>query len=197
MTRKILILCAWMILCAAAVSAQMVTPVKWSVDSRMTSDTDGEILFSASIEEGWHLYGLSLPDGGPKPTSVTYDRLDGVELVGELTPSVAPIEKVDMVFHLKLNWWEGDVTLVQKFRLTGDKGYALAGTITYQGCNDGSCIPPTREPFDVTSQGYVADAAEEVAAEKQAASVTPVAGASQADDSKWWEPLVFPVSDGT
>lgn len=75
-----------MILCAAAVSAQMVTPVKWSVDSRMTSDTDGEILFSASIEERWHLYGLSLPDGGPKPTSVTYDRLDGVELVGELTP---------------------------------------------------------------------------------------------------------------
>lgn len=196
MTRKILTFCAWMILCAAAASAQMVAPVKWSVDSRMTSDTEGEILFSASIENGWHLYGLTLPDGGPKPTSVTYDRLDGVELVGELTPSVAPIEKVDMVFHLKLNWWEGDVTLAQKFRLTGDKGYALAGTITYQGCNDGSCIPPTREPFDVTSEGYVAAASDEAAAETQPGASASAAVTSQSDESAWWEPVVFPETDG-
>lgn len=186
-----------MILCVAAVSAQIVTPVKWSVDSRMTSDTEGEIVFKAMIEEGWHLYGLTLPDGGPKPTSVTYDRLEGVELVGDLTPSVAPVERVDMVFHLKLSWWEGDVSFVQKFRLTGSKGYAVDGTITFQGCNDGSCIPPTRETFEVTSPGYAAQPAPERSAETQGGAPASAAGARQSDESSWWQPVTFPQTDGT
>ncbi len=131
----------------SSLSAQILNPVRWEVSSEMTSPTEGVIRYSATIEPGWHLYGTTLPDGGPKATSISYDRMEGVELVGELVPSQAPVEKIDMTFNLKLNWWEGDVVLSQKFRLKdGSKGYAVAGVITFQGCNDGSCIPPTREP---------------------------------------------------
>ena len=135
-----------MIATVIAASAQILNPVTWTTSVEMTSNTEGVINYTASIEEGWHLYSTSLPDGGPNPTSVTYDLLEGVELVGELTPSRPAPETIDMVFHLKLGWWTGDVTLTQAFRLTAP-AYNIEGYISYQGCNDESCIPPTKETF--------------------------------------------------
>lgn len=77
----------------SSLSAQILNPVRWEVSSEMTSPTEGVIRYSATIEPGWHLYGTTLPDGGPKATSVSYDRMEGMELVGELVPSQAPVEK--------------------------------------------------------------------------------------------------------
>ena len=181
---------------ASTLSAQMLNPIKWTVRAEMTSSSEGVINYTASIEQGWHLYGTSLPDGGPKATAVSYIRLEGMELIGDLTPSQAPVEKMDLTFNLNLNWWEQDVTLSQRFRLKdGSKGYAVEGEITFQGCNDGSCIPPTREPFELISEGFVpaqADAAP-VSADVVASAVkqTPQ---SEAD---WWKPVVFPDNGET
>lgn len=181
---------------ASTLSAQMLNPIKWTVSAEMTSSSEGVINYTASIEQGWHLYGTSLPDGGPKATAVSYIRLEGMELIGDLTPSQAPVEKMDLTFNLNLNWWEQDVTLSQRFRLKdGSKGYAVEGEITFQGCNDGSCIPPTREPFELISEGFVpaqADAAP-VSADVVASAVkqTPQ---SEAD---WWKPVVFPDNGET
>jgi len=123
--------------------------------------------------------------------------MEGVELVGELVPSQAPVEKIDMTFNLKLNWWEGDVVLSQKFRLKdGSKGYAVAGVITFQGCNDGSCIPPTREPFEVVSEGFAGETAAEVEpAQNNEVSVASSEASSSAVD--WWKPVVFPDNGET
>ena len=181
---------------ASTLSAQMLNPIKWTVSAEMTSSSEGVINYTASIEQGWHLYGTSLPDGGPKATAVSYIRLEGMELIGDLTPSQAPVEKMELPFNLNLNWWEQDVTLSQRFRLKdGSKGYAVEGEITFQGCNDGSCIPPTREPFELISEGFVpaqADAAP-VSADVVASAVkqTPQ---SEAD---WWKPVVFPDNGET
>lgn len=181
---------------ASTLSAQMLNPIKWTVSAEMTSSSEGVISYTASIEPGWHLYGTSLPDGGPKATAVSYTRLEGMELIGELTPSQPPVEKMDLTFNLNLNWWEQDVTLSQRFRLKdGSKGYAVEGEITFQGCNDGSCIPPTREPFELISEGFVpapADAAP-VSADVVASAVKPTSQ-SEAD---WWKPVVFPDTGET
>lgn len=102
-----------------------------------------------------------------------------------------------MTFNLKLNWWEGDVVLSQKFRLKdGSKGYAVAGVITFQGCNDGSCIPPTREPFEVVSEGFAGETAAEVEpAQNNEVSVASSEASSSAVD--WWKPVVFPDNGET
>lgn len=126
----------------------------------MTSGTEGIIQFKAKIESGWHLYGTRLPEGGPRPTSFNFDTLEGVELIGDPVPSQDPIEKVDMVFHLNLSWWADDVTFTQKFKITDSNGaYKIAGTISFQGCNDSSCMAPTKETFEF-SKGTVAPVAE-------------------------------------
>ncbi len=193
LTQAVMLLIAF----AVNIQAQILTPITWNVSSEMTSETEGVVKFAATIEKGWHLYGTSLPDGGPRATAIKFDRVEGAELIGTPEPSIAPVEKVDMVFHLKLNWWESDVTLSQKFKVTDNKkGYLIAGTITFQGCNDGSCIPPAKEPFEVMSEGF-ADTAPAVA-ETPAASPQTVAADKPAtiDESAWWAPVTFPESDG-
>lgn len=192
--KRILIQAAMLVMAfAATLNAQILTPITWDVSTEMTSETEGVVKFAATIEKGWHLYGTTLPEGGPRETSIKFDRIEGAELIDSPEPSIAPVEKVDMVFHLKLNWWESDVTLSQRFRVTDKKGYLLGGTITFQGCNDGSCIPPAKEAFEVMSEGYNAAPAEE---EPVQATVKSVAAdkAATIDESEWWAPVTFPES---
>lgn len=171
-------------------SAQMLNPITWANSIEMTSDTEGVIKFTATIEPGWHLYSTSLPEGGPNPTAVTYDTLQGVELTGDLTPSRPAPETVDMVFHLKLGWWTDDVTLTQAFRLTSPS-YAIEGYISYQGCNDESCIPPTKEYFTFKG-GEAAGAGTTATPDDNATPATPAPGTdTAADTSAWWEPVDF------
>lgn len=191
---RILLALAVLATTATTATGQIVKPIKWDCDASMTSDSEGELRLKASIDKGWHLYGFNLPEGGPVSTSVTLDPAPGVTWVGPLTPSQSPIEKVDMVFHLKLAWWDSDVTFVQKFSLDSVSGATLSGTIRFQGCNDASCIPPSRESFAVTvgspavDSGSVADSI-----------TTAKAATAYADDSidnasvDWWKPVSIPA----
>lgn len=176
---------------AVTLQAQIVNPIVWDITSGLTSATEGVIRFNATVEPGWHLYGTTLPDGGPRATAVTYSRLEGVELVGALEPSQAPVEKVDMVFHLKLNWWESDVTLTQHFRLTGDKDYIIKGDISFQGCNDGSCIPPAKEPFEFASEGFTAGTSTADTTASSPSVTAPAKPTPAADEAQWWAPADF------
>lgn len=177
-------------------TGQMVKPIKWDCDASMTSASEGELRLKASIDKGWHLYGFNLPDGGPVSTSVTFDPAPGVTWVGPLAPSQAPIEKVDMVFHLKLTWWDSDVTFVQKFSLDSVPGATLSGTIRFQGCNDASCIPPSREPFSVTVGNPAAasqSAGDSIATDKSVAATDDDNIDTASAD--WWKPVNIPAKE--
>lgn len=173
-----------------AASAQILNPINWTTSIEMTSETKGVIKFAATIEDGWHLYSTTLPDDGPNPTTVTYDKLEGVELVGDLTPSRPAPETVDVVFNLKLGWWTDNVTLSQEFKLTS-ASYAVEGYLSYQGCNDESCIPPTKEYFSF--QG--GNAAKNTASGDTVVPSTPEeSSSSSADSSDWWAPVSFSIA---
>lgn len=192
--KQILLILTFIATTVIGASAQMVKPITWSYEAQMSSATEGELKLKAAVEKGWHLYGFDLPDGGPVSTSITLDEIAGVKWEGEPTASVAPTEKVDMVFHLKLKWWDTDVTFTQKFKLDSVAGATLTGTVRFQGCNDASCIPPSREPFSVTVGDPAAAKSAEGAAET-AATVTSV-GKDNLDENEagWWEPVA--LSDG-
>ena len=41
--------------------AQIHEPIKWSQELKVTGATTADVVFNATIDEGWHLYGLNLP----------------------------------------------------------------------------------------------------------------------------------------
>lgn len=135
-----------MLLLAITASAELLTPVKWTSEVKMSDEANGEMIFTATIEDGWHMYAMNLPSGGPTPLSVTWEATEGITLDGELTPEVAPHEQVDMVFHMKLGWWSSGVTLKQKFTVNKPT-YNIEGYLKYMVCNDVTCQSPAKEPF--------------------------------------------------
>lgn len=128
--------------------AQPPVPVKWRASARMTSATEGTLTIKATIQAGWHLYGMDMPSGGPKATSLDFAGCKGVEFAGAFTPSVKPVTVHDPQFDMDVTWWEGSVTFTRRFRTTSGTP-VITGSVTYMGCNDQTCAPPRTERFNV------------------------------------------------
>lgn len=191
MTKKLLFLLYFTLLSTLVSTAQIITPVSWDKSIKMTDETSGEIIFTATIENGWHMYGLDLPaESGIQATTVTWNNLDGVNLVGELTPSRPAHEAFDAVMDMKLSWWEKDVTLTQKFELTESGAYNITGEIKYMVCNDKTCQAPTKESFDF-SKGETQEPS--VESKEKTKSVTT--SSTNVDSNRLWEPVEFKSND--
>ncbi|MCX4331474.1 MAG: protein-disulfide reductase DsbD family protein [Muribaculaceae bacterium] len=163
-----------------AVNAQMSSPVVWT--SEFTAKGDSATLtLNATIENGWHLYATELPqiDFGPSPTTVDYSTLDGLQAVGPLVASSAPVEMYEETFESNVLFWEKSVTLTQKFAVTEPETISIAGRIEFQACNNQNCIPPSTFDF---SFGNAAPGDEAAA---------PAASGSGFDPSgqQWWTPV--------
>lgn len=122
-------------------------PIRWRVNVKMTSATEGEVIIKATIDQGWHLYGLNLPKNGPKPTEIGFAETKGVKFIGELTPSVAPEKYRDPMFELDLTCWSNSVTFRRKFKVVEAAAAVIAGEIRFMGCNNENCMPPKVEKF--------------------------------------------------
>jgi len=143
MKKSLLILFSLIFACAVTVSAQGNSPFTWRANVKMINKTEGEIIVKVDVPAGWHLYGTDLPKGGPKPTAFDFSKSSGVKLIGKTIPSVKPVSKDDKMFNLKLTYWTGNVTFRQKFKVTDSSKARIEGTVTYMGCNDNTCSPPS------------------------------------------------------
>jgi len=139
--KKFLTLSILLILTLVA-NAQMMEPVKFTSTLKTGKTAEGEIIFSGKIDKGWHVYSTNLGSDGPIEASFTVNKLDGVELVGKLTPVGKEISEYDEMFGMKLRYFEGAVKFVQKVKFT-KPNYSIDCYLTYGTCNDQMCMPPT------------------------------------------------------
>lgn len=135
--------------------------VTWSRSVEDKSPTEKVLVFTATVKDPWHLYGTELPKGGPTPTHLLVDKIEGAELVGGLTSTQKPIEKYDPNFEMTLRFFSGKVTFRQKIRITDPKKFTFVGAIRYMACNDEQCLPPANWEFTVQPKelGKLGDAA--------------------------------------
>ena len=182
---KIVLLLNIFLLSVFGLSAQIQSPITWTSDVEMCSSTEGKIVLNISVEKGWHIYGFNQPDGGPRSTKVVFDKVGGVELIGSLEPNVKPIEKYDSIFQLNLSWWDSDVRLEQSFKITDNKSHKLSATVEYQGCNDLTCVAPTKELITV----QLGDSLAETSTSDIITLSNSNTDDSQIGNSKWWSPI--------
>jgi thiol:disulfide interchange protein DsbD len=149
-----------LLLCVFAVgSAQIYDPVQFKTALHPISDTEAEIIFTATIESGWHVYSTDLDDG---PISATFhiEQTDGVEPMGKLTPRGKEVKKFDPIFQIDVRYFETKGEFVQKVKLSKSE-YLVTGYLEYGACSDETCLPPTAVPF--TFSGQVSTAAQPAA----------------------------------
>ncbi len=152
------------LLCFAVANAQFASPVKVTTSIKETSPTEAVITFSATINNGWHMYSTQVVPDGPTPTTINIEKISGAKLDGSLKPASTPIKHFEEMFEADVYFFEKSATFTQKVKLTGGK-YEISGYLEYGACNDQNCIPPTNVDFDF--KGEVAAAKEELKTEEK------------------------------
>ena len=120
--------------------AQMFEPVKWKFSTKAIDQSTVELVFSATIDRGWHLYGMKLPDGGPIPTQFMFEGKRGATFEGSVVAKSKLIEEYDKVFEVKLGFYNASAVFSQKIKFDPERGYKVDGYIKFQSCNDEACI---------------------------------------------------------
>ena len=141
-----------------ALQAQIKDPVKFKTELTPLSDTEAEVVFTAAIDKGWHVYSTDLGDGGPISATFNVDNKSGVELVGKLKPVGKEVATFDKLFEMKVRYFENTAKFVQKVKFTGG-AYAIEGYLEYGACDDESCLPPTQVPFKFSGVAKAGNAA--------------------------------------
>ena len=127
-------------------------PVHFSVQQKQVSPTEVEVIFTAKIDQGWHVYSTNLPADGPTSASLHVDKAEGVTPVGKLTPRGKELNVYDKTFEMKLRYFENNVGFVQRYKITA-KTYSIKGYLEYGACNDEMCLPPTQVEFNFKGNG--------------------------------------------
>lgn len=159
--RKILSIC--LLLIAVVAQAQIQEPVKFKSELKTLAAGEAEIVFTATIDKGWHVYSTDLGDGGPISATFNVEKISGATVVGKLQPKGKEIASYDKLFEMNVRYFESTAQFVQKLKLTGGD-YKIEGFLEFGACNDENCLPPTQVEFNFSGKAEVA---------KGAAATTP------------------------
>lgn len=213
MTRQRLYTVILLLATAMAALAQRPSQVKWDFSAELATDTEGVFKATATISDGWHIYGMTMPSSSkdavaPQLTEFSFDGSQGVEFTSEMTANPPAETHFDGSLKLNLPMWESQVvTFSRPFRLTAQGG-VIKGQVDYMACTDKACTPPTHTDFNL-SVGLPVQTPESAPAEK----LLPSNGSAEIiaesdlwapveltadqsaktpdDDSSWWAILGF------
>ena len=129
---------------------QMVNPVHFSSQLKKLKGNEGEIVFSATVDDGWHVYSTDMGNDGPISATFNVVKMEGAEPVGKLTPRGNIIKQYDKMFGMELRFFEKKAQFVQKIRFTKPQ-YVIDCYLEYGACNDEMCLPPTEVAFKASS----------------------------------------------
>ena len=114
MKKALTALLLWLVTMAAG--AQMMNPVHFSAELKELKGGEGEIVFSATIDPGWHVYSTNLGSDGPIEATFNAVKMDGVETVGKMRPRGNVVKQYDKMFDMELRFFEHKAMFVQKVR---------------------------------------------------------------------------------
>lgn len=164
--KKILSIC--LLLIAVVAQAQIQEPVKFKSELKTLAAGEAEIVFTATIDKGWHVYSTDLGDGGPISATFNVEKISGATVVGKLQPKGKEIASYDKLFEMNVRYFESTAQFVQKLKFTGGD-YKIEGFLEYGACNDENCLPPTQVEFNFSGK---AEAAKGTAAATPAEKIT-------------------------
>ena len=142
-------------LIALSAMAQMMDPVHFTSQLKLLKEGEAELVFSATIDPGWHVYSTNLGNDGPISASFNTVKMEGAEPVGKLQARGSEIKKYDKLFDMELRYFEKAVTFVQKIRFTKPQ-YDIDCYVEYGACNDEACLPPSEASLKAKGKSPVA-----------------------------------------
>ncbi|MDZ7821095.1 MAG: protein-disulfide reductase DsbD [Candidatus Marinimicrobia bacterium] len=119
--------------------------VRFSVPEKtleMTAGGSRECVAEINIREGWHINSAETPDEYSVPTEITLEEGSGFEIRNIDYPEG---KTLSTAWGGKMSLYEGDIRIpvtLQAGSGVQSGEHALRLTLSYQGCNDASCLAP-------------------------------------------------------
>jgi hypothetical protein len=146
--KRILLIITVLLLNVVIVKGQILKPVRWSYGAKRLSKTEGVVFIKATIDEDWHVYSQTVPDGGPVKTSFSFSASKTYTLIGA-TQEPKPITQFEKVFGIEIAYFENSVIFQQKVKFKVSGPVTVKGSLTYMTCNDEKCLPPEQVSFAI------------------------------------------------
>ena len=160
------------------VTAQEANPVKWKHSVADRGNGLYTVEFKAEIEKGWHIY-VTDPAKAFNPTTFEFAPSEGVIAEGDLRSlSKAHVEK-DELLMMEIGQYDNEALFEQDFK--AEKGGEVKVAISYQACNEGSCLSPTTEEITI------------VLGEGNGAPQAEVKSAQESDKGSLWSLIIEAV----
>jgi len=141
-----------LLLCSIFSQAQILQPVKWSFTKEMKGTDQAELVFTANIDKGWHLYSQFIPDGGPIKTTFTFEPGAAYQLIGNVTEGT-PVEYYDKSFDMQLKYFGEKAVFRQKIKILKSEPFTVKGGVEFMVCDDEKCLPPELVEYSFAFQG--------------------------------------------
>ena len=127
---------------------KILNPVKWRFEIEKVSGNDYKLKYIAKVDKGWTVYSQYTADDGPVPTSINYDEISGIELIGKTTESGAKKEGMDPYFGVNVIKFTADKPFVieQKIKVI-NASKPIVGYVNFMACDNEKCLPPTDAEF--------------------------------------------------
>jgi DsbC/DsbD-like thiol-disulfide interchange protein len=157
MARRCISLVVCVLALAAVAAAQRPADiVKWSADAPAGSVRPGgtaKIGLTAKIEEGWKLYSLTQPKGGPIPLAIGVAKGAPFTLTAKNITAPAPKLQKDEVFSSETQYYEHEAAFVLPVTVpkTVEAGsHVVPIDVTFQACGQSICLRPYTQRIEVT-----------------------------------------------
>ncbi len=128
--------------CVAMLGQRPSEIVKWNATVTKSSAASASVALSATIQDGWHVYALSQPAGGPTPLKISIPAgvpftLQTPVAEGKVTRHDDPNFKMETLYYLNS----------MNFTVSVKKDPAkiseiLPVDVRFQACSDRLCLPP-------------------------------------------------------
>ena len=122
-------------------NAQVFEPVSWETSVAKVSDTEYDLISTATIDSGWHLYSQTQYEGGPISTTFNYSENDNYKLIGETSEEEGKTVD-DPVFQMKIKFFENKAEFKQRIKVLNDELSVVKGEVEFMVCDDEKCLPP-------------------------------------------------------
>lgn len=152
-------LMGWLIVGAALLApsggpAQVIDPVKWALELEPSQTAPGGKVAAklrATVDEGWHLYASTSPQG--KPIALQFELADHPAIESWQAWQPTPDRQYDPNFDMESQWYEHEAVFWVELQLAADAAAGPAtieGKVRYGACDAVQCLNPTRKSATAT-----------------------------------------------
>ncbi|WBU88770.1 protein-disulfide reductase DsbD domain-containing protein [Cellulophaga omnivescoria] len=126
---------------------QILEPVTWKTSVKKISTTEYDLVATATIDDGWHLYSQVVPEGGPIATAFIFETGENYTIAGKTKEGKGHTVD-DPVFNMKITYFEKKASFTQRIKLTKPGKTTVVAEVEFMVCDDSRCLPPTYVDLD-------------------------------------------------